>query len=329
MTEYDYSPEAYQRYLATQQRISKWVDTAEKSRTQFANPFNPPDTHRPGSPPASKRSSRRSSRERRHHRRRRSLSYSSESEDERYRGGSRGPGPTPLRSAPGPSGAFPPNQIPFQMVVSPMASPPLVSPQGQMPPSYYGTPNIQQATAQRRRKAHVPAPLILSPPVSPGVYTRPGGSTGYVMMQPQQPGPMPFAKSPPAPNSAPAHISSFSGLSAPTPPPANMAYLNIQPPHVAAPSTTFAAMLTPGPVPMVHGMPIHAYSASSAMVSPPHSAYPQQQMAFTPMVSPQGSPYYPGMTTHPQLALSPPTPVTSPTYQSNIYPSAAFQQIYV
>ncbi|KAJ3494665.1 hypothetical protein NLJ89_g10758 [Agrocybe chaxingu] len=35
MTEYDYSPEAYQRYLATQTRIANWVDKTEQHRPQF------------------------------------------------------------------------------------------------------------------------------------------------------------------------------------------------------------------------------------------------------------------------------------------------------
>ncbi|KAG7087432.1 hypothetical protein E1B28_013398 [Marasmius oreades] len=39
MTEYDYSPEGYERYLETQRRISRWVDTAEAHRNQFKSPF--------------------------------------------------------------------------------------------------------------------------------------------------------------------------------------------------------------------------------------------------------------------------------------------------
>ncbi|KAI0261879.1 hypothetical protein BC834DRAFT_420160 [Gloeopeniophorella convolvens] len=31
MTEYDYSPEAYERYMATQTRISNWIDTVSQS----------------------------------------------------------------------------------------------------------------------------------------------------------------------------------------------------------------------------------------------------------------------------------------------------------
>ncbi|KAF5312096.1 hypothetical protein D9619_003503 [Psilocybe cf. subviscida] len=41
MTEYDYSPEAYDRFLATQDRIAKWVDTTERHRPEFQAPFGP------------------------------------------------------------------------------------------------------------------------------------------------------------------------------------------------------------------------------------------------------------------------------------------------
>ncbi|KAF8874272.1 hypothetical protein BD779DRAFT_1566992 [Infundibulicybe gibba] len=39
MTEYDYSPEAYERHLATQHRIARWVDTT--NRHEPLNPFFP------------------------------------------------------------------------------------------------------------------------------------------------------------------------------------------------------------------------------------------------------------------------------------------------
>ena len=35
MTEYDYSPEAYERYLTTQRRIATWVDNTEQHRAEF------------------------------------------------------------------------------------------------------------------------------------------------------------------------------------------------------------------------------------------------------------------------------------------------------
>ncbi|KAF9064503.1 hypothetical protein BDP27DRAFT_1425792 [Rhodocollybia butyracea] len=39
MTEYDYSPEGYQRYLDTQRRISNWVDNTNAHANEFGSPF--------------------------------------------------------------------------------------------------------------------------------------------------------------------------------------------------------------------------------------------------------------------------------------------------
>ncbi|KAJ3732394.1 hypothetical protein DFJ43DRAFT_306794 [Lentinula guzmanii] len=39
MTEYDYSPEGYQRYLDTQRRISKWVQNTNAHASEFRSPF--------------------------------------------------------------------------------------------------------------------------------------------------------------------------------------------------------------------------------------------------------------------------------------------------
>ncbi|KAE9398922.1 hypothetical protein BT96DRAFT_1105039 [Gymnopus androsaceus JB14] len=39
MTEYDYSPEGYQRYLDTQKRISKWVNNTNAHSNEFRSPF--------------------------------------------------------------------------------------------------------------------------------------------------------------------------------------------------------------------------------------------------------------------------------------------------
>ncbi|KZT04553.1 uncharacterized protein LAESUDRAFT_728053 [Laetiporus sulphureus 93-53] len=41
MTEYDYSPAAYERYLATQNRIQNWVSKQPVQASQYANPFTP------------------------------------------------------------------------------------------------------------------------------------------------------------------------------------------------------------------------------------------------------------------------------------------------
>ncbi|KAK0219599.1 hypothetical protein EDD85DRAFT_1028945 [Armillaria nabsnona] len=41
MTEYDYSPEAAERYQATMRRISRWVDDAEAHACEYKSPFVP------------------------------------------------------------------------------------------------------------------------------------------------------------------------------------------------------------------------------------------------------------------------------------------------
>jgi hypothetical protein len=48
MTEYDFSPEAYERYLATQARVSSWVSP---SMSVYSNPFIPSDHHHHRSSP--------------------------------------------------------------------------------------------------------------------------------------------------------------------------------------------------------------------------------------------------------------------------------------
>ncbi|KAK2461959.1 hypothetical protein APHAL10511_006422 [Amanita phalloides] len=45
MTEYDFSPEAYDRYIANQRRIAHWVDNTELHRAEF-NPATDPDPMR-------------------------------------------------------------------------------------------------------------------------------------------------------------------------------------------------------------------------------------------------------------------------------------------
>lgn len=47
MTEYDYSPEAYEKYLQTQERISNWVSETKAQKTQYRNPFIPTGAARP------------------------------------------------------------------------------------------------------------------------------------------------------------------------------------------------------------------------------------------------------------------------------------------
>lgn len=41
MTEYDFSPEAFERYMHTQRRIAHWVDETEEHRPQFGSAITP------------------------------------------------------------------------------------------------------------------------------------------------------------------------------------------------------------------------------------------------------------------------------------------------
>jgi hypothetical protein len=49
MTEYDFSPEAHERYMHTQQRIASWVDQTEEHRPQFGSAVAPSSQR--GTPP--------------------------------------------------------------------------------------------------------------------------------------------------------------------------------------------------------------------------------------------------------------------------------------
>jgi hypothetical protein len=49
MTEYDFSPEAYERYVHTQERIAHWVDETEEHRPQFGSATTPSSAQ--GTPP--------------------------------------------------------------------------------------------------------------------------------------------------------------------------------------------------------------------------------------------------------------------------------------
>ncbi|TFK30320.1 hypothetical protein FA15DRAFT_751380 [Coprinopsis marcescibilis] len=311
MTEYDYSPEAYERYLTTQKRIANWVDKTEDHRPQFADALQPPATHMPGY-----EQSFQTEGNRRSHGRHRSRSPSP---DMLYGRGPHAPGPMPpMHSAPGHLGTFPQHQMPFQHH-SPGPSPP-ASPSHNMPPSYYGTPSPKQLNSHRRSKSQaprphfVPPPLVLSPPISPGMYAHPGSPTGYVMM-PQQPMPM---MSPPAPNSAPADFTSFA-LPAAATPPQSPGYFQMQP-HQAHPLSFSTFMVPPGAAP---GVPMYAFSTSSGMVSPPHSAYPEYS-GFPTLVSPMHSPY---TAMYPQVTIQSPTTAgaTSPGF-AYVYPSTGLHQ---
>jgi hypothetical protein len=53
MTEYDYSPEAYEKYLATQARIANWVSNTNAQAHKYTSPFVPPPSSSDSSSPPS------------------------------------------------------------------------------------------------------------------------------------------------------------------------------------------------------------------------------------------------------------------------------------
>ncbi|KAF8905525.1 hypothetical protein CPB84DRAFT_1745462 [Gymnopilus junonius] len=205
MTEYDYSPEAYQRYLATQNRIANWVDHTEQHRSQFEHAFqaSPPegpsmvsngdmsyDSHHISKRSPSPSFTRHYPQQFAHVQQPRQLFVpppESGSSDE-Y---GEGPGPMPLSY---PGMMFSPQPPPFHPVVQSMVSPPPMM----TPPTYMMTynqksshrPHRSSRSHSRSPSHHSPAYYnMTSPPVSPGYrYTyQPmvGGHPGYNMMPPQ------------------------------------------------------------------------------------------------------------------------------------------------
>jgi len=51
MTEYDYSPEAYERHIAKQQSIARWVERQAQEAPRYANPFLPSEAGVPEQQP--------------------------------------------------------------------------------------------------------------------------------------------------------------------------------------------------------------------------------------------------------------------------------------
>jgi hypothetical protein len=207
MTEYDYSPEAYERYLATQNRIANWVNNTEQNRPQFEHPFQASapapagPSMRPGlmshdsrqkskpSPPPSP--THHYPQQFAHSQQPRQLFVhppESDSSDE-Y---GEGPGPMPL---PSPGMVFPPQQPAFHPMAQPMMQPPSMM----MPPTYMAAPyhksshhHNRSSHSHSRSRSHQPTTYysVASPPVSPGYqYAYPqmmgGGHPGYFMMPPQ------------------------------------------------------------------------------------------------------------------------------------------------
>lgn len=191
MTEYDYSPQAYERYLATQNRIANWVDKTEQHRGEFQSAnAGPPDLTRSGPGPASHSKSKPSSSPRRQHSGQSQPKQlvihpppesDSDSDSSSSDGYYEGPWPAAQMHQPSPAMVLPPMQQ------HPLSSPPPMM----MAPAFVTSPHRvshhhRHRSHDRRRSHshHSPAYYSLaSPPLSPGYqYTYPGSNQGYVMM---------------------------------------------------------------------------------------------------------------------------------------------------
>lgn len=183
MTEYDYSPEAYDRYLATQRRIANWVDQTEHHRPQFG--------------PTTQSVADTSNSRTKHHRHYYRPPPSDSGSDDSYADGPGYPGPMPgLMPGPMPLHSPPPFMYPQQPIYQPMV-PPLVSPGYTFPPIY---PNHHRSSRSHRRSQNSQSPRhpsafhYTSPPTSPmyphGYPPPPMVSyppPGFVMMPPPPP----------------------------------------------------------------------------------------------------------------------------------------------
>ncbi|GLB36913.1 hypothetical protein LshimejAT787_0312000 [Lyophyllum shimeji] len=215
MTEYDYSPEAWERYMQTQQRIAQWVDQTERHRPEFNS-----DTEPRTRPSLLKRLTHRRQSHSMHEPRRRRGSFSSwsssSSSSELYSSGPLSPGPMPLST--------------FQTIYArPQTTPPAAA--------YHHSKH--SGSRHHHHSSHHSPKYVLSPPISPpaqgypypyGVATSPGqiaspgsyvyparagattvGTPSY--FQPAQPGhlsqtsypfPATYPQTRPAPQTAPA-----------------------------------------------------------------------------------------------------------------------------
>lgn len=185
MTEYDYSPEAYDRYLATQRRIANWVDQTEHHRPQFG--------------PTTQSVADSSNSRTRHHRHYYRPPSSDSGSDDSYAAGPGYPGPMPgpmfgpmpLHSPP------PPPMYPQQPIYHQPMVPPLLSPGYPFPPTSPQYYDNHRRSSRSHRRLHSQSPRHPSafrftpPPTSP-IYSHgypPPPMVGYppqgfIMMPP-------------------------------------------------------------------------------------------------------------------------------------------------
>ncbi|KAF8641076.1 hypothetical protein AX17_000720 [Amanita inopinata Kibby_2008] len=177
MTEYDYSPEAFERHMSTQRRIARWVDQTERHRPEFGtrNDVTPParqtayaaadDSY------VASRSSRRSSRDRppTAHQRHSSSTYPAYRYPSHYATPSVSPPAYPYHP-PNSAGVLFPAPVPISSGYTsfPQAVPP--------PPVVIVSP-AQSNKSQKSRRSHKsqrPQTYIVAPPPPPPPVTSSG-----------------------------------------------------------------------------------------------------------------------------------------------------------
>ncbi|PPQ62850.1 hypothetical protein CVT24_000544 [Panaeolus cyanescens] len=307
MTEYDFSPEAYERYIATQNRIANWVQKTERHRSEFQHAVPTGQTQQPQQ--QQQHHSHHQPHSSSHHQRTplyitppaHDDNLSDYSDDDSYDRHHGGPGPMPLRSAPPvlyqhqqqlPHNIYQPHPV---HAVQPMMSPPAPL---MLPQPYLGSPHRSSSSSRKhkssRSRSHQPTSTgyyaVASPPVSPGYqYAYPqmtGGHPGYIMIQPQsqqQSRAMPMMPEdiPLPPRSAPPNVPTFTTTPATPQTPSSQGYFHIPVPGTGGylvPATSplySAASGTPASAPAwsIYGSPASTPAASFTAFSPPQSPY--------------------------------------------------------
>jgi hypothetical protein len=190
MTEYDYSPEAYDCYLATQNRIANWVDKTEQHRAEYQSANSGPvDLTRSGPAPASYSKFKRASPP---------LPYQHPGQSQPKQFVIHHPPPSSSSDSSSSGDSYqvpPPAQMhrPSPAMVLPQIQP-VSSPPPMMSPVFLTSPHKtshhhhrhhhRSHDHRRSRSHHSPGYYaMVSPPLSPAYqYTYPGGTQGYPMM---------------------------------------------------------------------------------------------------------------------------------------------------
>jgi hypothetical protein len=272
MTEYDYSPEAYDRYLRTQHRIAQWVDNTEAHRPEFDASLLPT---RPG------------------HRSTRSmhdvLHY---------------PPRPPSSSSSSSSEPDPPTDIPRSMQHVPGLHP-MYQHQHQQPAAALNASRKRPRTRRRSSSHHhhrprrsIIQPYIVSPPPNtpehhPYGYTVNGGTL-------VSPGPYGFSKGSHMYAVSPPH-------SGPNSPP--LTYYNSQQAAYPFPQSSYTSPTSPGAYPFYTPQNAAAYMSGQQQQGNPYMY--TAAAGYPPMMYQQsgGAPVYPVQSQHGMQSVMNPKPL--------------------